>query len=154
MSDIDTVFESYTGVARTVLEYGRIVERLVRDAKAPGFGPQGWAPLAELVDTKAFVRVGNFKEVMNWAEYTTFLTSWASSAQWDCSFKRISETGGVVFLELEERSSVGDFASVVNSMSVYEFNDTGKIVHIDVYLQMELPSPELLAGYDGVEIAQ
>jgi hypothetical protein len=154
MRDIDTVFDSYTGVARTVLEYGRIVEQLVREAKAPGFGPAGWTPLAELVDTEAFVRVGNFKEVMNWAEYTTFLTHWASSAQWDCSFKRITETGGVVFLELEERSSVGDYASVVNSMSVYEFNDAGKIVRVDVYLQMELPSPELLAGYHGVEIAR
>jgi hypothetical protein len=154
MSDIDAVYDSYTGVARTVLQYGRIVEQLVREAKAPGFGTDGWAPLAELVDTDAFVRVGNFKEVMDWAEYTTFLTSWASSAQWDCSFKRITETEGVVFLELEERSQVGNYSSVVNSMSVYEFNDAGKIVHIDVYLQMELPSPELLAGYDGVEIAR
>lgn len=153
MSDIDTVFDSYTGVARTVLQYGRIVEQLVRKAKTPGFGVDGWAPLAELVDTEAFVRVGNFKEVMNWQEYTTFLTNWASSAQWDCSFKRISETGGAVFLELEERSQVGDFASVVNSLSVYEFSDAGKIVRIDVYLQMELPSPELLAGYGGVDIA-
>lgn len=154
MSDIDTVVDGYTGVARTVLQYGRIVEQLVHEAKQPGFGPEGWAPLAELVDTEAFVRVGNFKEVMNWQEYTTFLTNWASSAQWDCSFKRVSEAGGVVFLELEERSQVGDFASVVNSMSVYEFDDAGKIVHIDVYLQMELPSPELLAGYDGVDVAQ
>lgn len=153
MSEIDRVIGAYTGSARSVLQYSQVVERLVQQAKEPGFGADGWAALAELVDVEEFVRVGNFKEVMNWQEYTTFLTGWASSAQWDCSFKRITETDGVVFLELEERSRVGDFASVVNSLSVYEFNDAGKIVHIDVYLQMELPSPELLAGYDGVGIA-
>jgi hypothetical protein len=98
--------------------------------------------------------VGNFKEVMNWPDYATFLTNWASSADWDCTFKRISEVNGVVFLELEERSTMGAFESTVNSMSTYEFDSDGRIRRIDVYLQMELPNPELLAGYDGVDITQ
>lgn len=153
VSDIEKVIGQYAGRPRTVLEYGQTVEQLVKAAKDPGFGPDGWAPLGELVATDEFVRVGNFKEVMNWQEYTSFLSSWAASAQWDCSFKRVTEADGIVFLELEERSAVGDFNSVVNSMSVYEFDDDGRIRRIDVYLQMELPSPELLKGYDGVEIA-
>ena len=41
---------------------------------------------------------------------------------------------------------MGDFNSVVNSMSVYEFTADHRIRRIDVYLQMELPSPELLRG--------
>ena len=45
----------------------------------------------------------------------------------------------VVFLELEERSQIGDFSSVVNSVSVYEFNADDKITFVAVYLQMELP---------------
>ncbi|NVN48663.1 hypothetical protein [Mycolicibacterium hippocampi] len=154
MSDIDAVVDEYTGLERTVLEYGRVVEKLVTAAKEPGFGVDGWAPLGELVAVDEFVRVGNFKEVMNWQEYTSFLTNWATSAEWGCSFKRISQAADVVFLELEERSKVGTFESVVNSLSVYEFTTDGRIRRIDVYLQMELPSPELLAGYDGVEIAQ
>lgn len=154
MSDIDAVVDEYTGLERTVLEYGRVVEKLVTAAKEPGFGVDGWAPLGELVAVDEFVRVGNFKEVMNWQEYTSFLTNWATSAEWGCSFKRISQAADVVFLELEERSKVGTFESVVNSLSVYEFTADGRIRRIDVYLQMELPSPELLAGYDGVEIAQ
>ena len=154
MSDIDAVVDEYTGLERTVLEYSRVVEKLVTAAKEPGFGVDGWAPLGELVAVDEFVRVGNFKEVMNWQEYTSFLTNWATSAEWGCSFKRISQAADVVFLELEERSKVGTFESVVNSLSVYEFTTDGRIRRIDVYLQMELPSPELLAGYDGVEIAQ
>ncbi|MDO3634155.1 hypothetical protein [Mycolicibacterium arseniciresistens] len=153
MSDIDRVIRQHEGPSRTVLEYGQTVEKLVKAAKAPGFGPDGWAPLAELVATHEFVRVGNFKEEMNWQEYTSFLGNWAASAEWDCSFKRVTEANGVVFLELEERSTVGNFHSVVNSMSVYEFSGDGRIRRIDVYLQMELPSSELLQGYDGVEIA-
>ncbi|MFF3567807.1 hypothetical protein [Nocardia jiangxiensis] len=140
MSEIDAVIGGYTGLPRVALRYGQIVGELVRAAKDPGFGPDGWAPLAELVDMPNFVRVGTFKEVQNWSEYTEFLTGWASSAEWDGSFKRITEAEGIVFLELEERSRIGDFRSVVNSVSVYEFTADARIRRIEVYLQMELPA--------------
>lgn len=153
-SGLEDVIGQHAGRPRVVLEYGQRVADLVKAAKKPGFGPDGWATLGELVAVDEFVRVGNFKEVMNWQEYTTFLTNWATSAEWECSFKRITESGDVVFLELEERSAMGDFKSVVNSISVYEFAEDGRIGRIDVYLQMELPSSELLQGYDGVEISQ
>lgn len=42
-----------------------------------------------------------------------------------------------MFLELEERSAMGSFTSTVNSLSVYEFDDSDKITRIDLYLQME-----------------
>lgn len=148
---VDDVIDRYTGSSRAVLEYTRTVKRLADSVKRPGF--DGWAPLAELVATDEFERVGNFKEVMNWAEYVSFLTNWAASSEWDASFKRISEVDGTVFLELEERSRVGDFQSVVNSISVYEFDDLGRICHIDLYLQMALPDPDLLKGFEGVEIS-
>ncbi|NTY59383.1 hypothetical protein [Mycolicibacterium sphagni] len=138
--------------ARTVLDYSELMKRLVDQAKQPGFTAQSWAPLAELIDTENFVRVGNFKEVMNWGEYVTFLTNWATSSEWDATFKRVTEAGDVVFLELEERSRIGEFSNSVNSVSVYEFGSTGKIVRIDVYLQMALPDPDMLASYEGVEI--
>ncbi len=154
MREVDEVVDDYTGCSRTVLDYCLTTKRLVDEAKKPGFSADSWAPLGELVDTDNFVRVGNFKEVMNWQEYVNFLTNWATASQWECSFKRISETNSVVFLELEERSRIGDFANSVNSISVYEFNELGKIVHIDVYLQMALPDPEMLTGYDGVAISE
>jgi hypothetical protein len=50
----------------------------------------------------------------------------------------------MVFLELEERSTVGDFHSVVNSLSVFEFTTDEKIRHIDLYLQMALPNTDIL----------
>lgn len=153
MTDVDAIIDDYTGRSHTVLRYSQTVKQLVDAAKQPGFTADSWAPLAELVDTGAFERVGNFKEIMNWTEYLGFMTNWAPSAEWEGSFKRISEVDGVVFLELEERSQVGDFSSVVNSLSVYEFTDDGKIRHIDLYLQMALPNMDMLESYDGVEIS-
>jgi hypothetical protein len=138
--------------SRAVLDYSALMKRLVDEAKQPGFTADSWAPLAELIDTENFVRVGNFKEVMNWGEYVTFLTNWATSSDWDSTFKRVTEVGNVVFLELEEHSRIGDFSNSVNSVSVYEFDSGGKITRIDVYLQMALPDPDMLASYEGVEI--
>ncbi|WP_179473570.1 hypothetical protein [Mycolicibacterium vinylchloridicum] len=139
-------------LSATVLDYSALMKRLVDEAKQPGFTTESWSPLADLIDTANFVRVGNFKEVMNWAEYVSFLTNWATSSEWDSSFKRVTEVGNVVFLELEERSRIGEFSNSVNSLSVYEFDTAGKITRIDVYLQMALPDPDMLASYEGVEI--
>lgn len=153
LRNLDDVIGDYTGLSRKILDYSALMKRMVDEAKQPGFSAESWGPLAELIDTENFVRVGNFKEVMNWQEYVAFLTGWASSSEWDCSFKRVTESGNTVFLELEERSRIGDFSNSVNSASIYELDDGGKITRIDVYLQMALPDPEMLASYSDVEIS-
>ncbi|MFT3931209.1 MAG: hypothetical protein QM709_13025 [Spongiibacteraceae bacterium] len=147
---VGEIIDQYTGQSRKVLEYSLLMKRLVDAAKAPGFSQASWDPLKTIIEVEGFERIGNFKEVMTWQDYVDFLSSWATSSEWDCSFKRISEVGSVVFLELEERSRIGSFQSVVNSLSVYEFNGAGKVNHIAVYLQMELPDPEMLKSYDGM----
>jgi len=144
MQDVNDIVDDFSGRSRTVLEYCMTTKRLVDAAKRPGFSVDSWAPLAALVAIDEFERVGPFKEVMKWPEYVDFLTNWATSSEWECSFKRITETDGLVFLELEERSTVGDFSNVVNSLSVYEFDSTGLIRHIDVYLQMVPLTAEML----------
>ena len=140
MPGLAEIVTQHTGHSRTVLEYAATTGRLVTEAKAPGFDETGWAPLAALVDTDNFLRVGAFKEEMDWAGYVAFLTGWATTSEWEGTFRRITEHGELVFLELEERSVVGDFRSVVNSLSVYEFSDDGRIRRLNLYLQMELPS--------------
>ncbi len=154
MKDVDAVIDDYTGRSHTALRYTQTVKQLADAAKRPDFTADGWDSLAALVDTDAFERVGNFKEVMNWTEYLGFLTNWAPSSEWEASFKRVSEVDGVVFLELEERSRVAEFTSVVNSLSVYEFSDDEKIRHIDLYLQMALPNTKMLDSYQAVEISE
>jgi len=41
----------------------------------------------------------------------------------------------LVYFEVEERHFRGDDVNVVNSMTVFEFDDADKICHLDVYLQ-------------------
>jgi hypothetical protein len=157
LREVGDVIDGHAGLSRAVLEYCLITKRMVDSAKQPGFSAESWGPLAELAELIAvdeFERVGNFKEVMNWPEYVNFLTSWAPNAEWECSFKRITETPGRVLLELEERSKVGDYQSVVNSATVFEFNDAGKIRHIDLYLQMALPEADMLKSYEGIGISE
>jgi hypothetical protein len=148
MKDVSAVVGQYSGLSRTVLEYSLIMKRLVDEAKRPGFSQKSWAPLAQLVAVEEFERVGNFLEVMRWHEYVAFLTKWAQGSEWECSFKRISESDGVVFLELEERSRVGEQRSVVNSATIYEFNSAGKLRHLDIYLQMKPMPQEMMKAYE------
>lgn len=154
MKHVNEVVDDYTGRCRAVVQYAVTTKQLVNAAKQPGFGIDGWAPLAALVAVDEFERIGNFKEVMNWDEYTDFMTNWASASEWDGLFKRVSEVDGVVYLELEEHTKIGDLESVVNSISVYEFTAEDKIRHIDLYLQMALPNTEMLTSYEGVEISE
>ncbi len=147
LKEVAEVVGSYTGLSRKVLDYSLVMKRLVDEAKRPGFSESSWAPLAELVAVDEFERVGNFLEVMRWPDYVAFLTKWAKSSEWECSFKRITDKDGVVFLELEERSRIAEHRSVVNSATVYEFNAAGKLRHLDIYLQMKMPDPQMLQAY-------
>ena len=124
---------SDTGPLTTkVLEYDQTVRRLVSTSKASS----DWAPLAEFVAVDEFERVGTFLEVQNWQQYTEMLTRWASATDsFESTVRRISELRDRVFFEIEERHFRGGHVNVVNSMTVFEFDEDGKICHLDVYLQ-------------------
>ena len=123
-------------LARKVLHYSEVMERTVVAAKEPGFNDSGWDELTALIDVAKFERVGNDKAVMGWEVYRTLLNGWAGGTDFWSQFRRISEVGNVVFLELTEHNTPrGGAESVVNSMSVYEYDAAGKLIHLDIYLQ-------------------
>lgn len=153
LREVAEVIDGYSGRSRTVLEYCRVLKCLVDRAKQPGFTVESWVPLAELVAVEDFERVGNFKETMRWHDYADFLTKWATSSYWECSFKRITETPDLVILELEERNAPGDHEGAVNSISVYEFDEAGKIRRVELYLQMALPGSRTFENHEGGPIA-
>ncbi|MER6085790.1 hypothetical protein [Streptomyces sp. NPDC001833] len=126
----------YGPLSRTVVDFDATVRRLVREARESGITVADWAPLARFVDVDAFKRVGTWMEVMDWRQYTEFMTEWAlSSRGFDTSVRRISELPGLVYYEITERHTRPDTVAVVNSLSVYAFNASGRIRHLDVYLQ-------------------
>jgi hypothetical protein len=149
--DIQAVVDQYSGLSRKVLDYSVTMGKIVEEGQSRDFSIKNLQALAEYVDVHKFQRVGNFLEEMSWQQYAEFLTRWAAGgAQWEGSFKRITEHDGVVFLELEERSRQGEHVSTINSNSVYEFNAAGKIVHLDIYLQMKPMHPDMMHAYDDV----
>jgi hypothetical protein len=116
----------------TVLDYTETMARLVPAVN----GASDWAPLAEFVAVDEFERVGTFMEVQDWRQYTEMLTKWASATtKFETTMRRVSELPRLVYFEIEERHFRGDAAHAVNSLTVFEFNEDGKIRHLDVYLQ-------------------
>jgi limonene-1,2-epoxide hydrolase len=119
-------------LTRRVLDYDRTMRGLVPAVESPS----DWAPLTEFVAVDEFERVGTFLEVQSWQQYTEMLTQWASRiASFETTVRRISETGNLVYYEIEERHTRGDDVHVVNSLTVFEFDDDARIRHLDVYLQ-------------------
>jgi hypothetical protein len=119
-------------LTRRVIEYQELMKRLVPTAHTP----KDWAPLADLVATDAFERVGTFREVHDWPQYVDLLCKWAGSiGTFETTVKLITEVDNVVYFEIEERHFDKDRVTVVNSLSVFEFDDDAKIRSLRVYLQ-------------------
>ncbi len=147
--DIATAAQRYSGNMRTAIEYGMFQKRLMdRSKTAEDYSPDEWLGLKQFI-TDDFERIGNFKEVMTFKDMVGFLQAWAPTQHWEGSFKRVSEYDNVVFLELEERVDEGADQTAVNSVTVYEFDDAGKIRHLDVYLQAAMGSVEKGEAYDA-----
>ena len=116
----------------TVLGYEAAMRRLVPTVRVR----QDWQPLTEFVAVEDFERVGTFMERQDWRTYTEMLTQWAGSIDsFETSVHRVSESGNLVYYEIEERHRRGDNVSVVNSLTVFEFGDDAKIRRLAVYLQ-------------------
>jgi hypothetical protein len=124
-------------LAPIALEYAAIYGRVVPLARAPGFGEDAWAPLEALIAVDEFERVGLQKEVMDWPAYRSALTAFARSGDWEGTFRRVTEFGNLVFLELVERLTKAGRVTELNSLSVFEFDEAAKIRHLDIYVQQE-----------------
>ncbi len=115
-----------------VLAYERVMKGLVRLVEAPS----DWAPLEEFIAVDDFERIGVFRELQNWPQYVEMLTQWASSIDsLETTVRRISELPDLVYFEIEERHRGGDTVNVVNSLTVFAFDEALRIRHLDVYLQ-------------------
>jgi hypothetical protein len=119
-------------LTRKVLDYEQAIKRLVPTVKEAA----DWAPLTDLVAVDEFERVGTFLEVQSWPQYIEMLTKWASAeSSFETTVRRISELHGLVYFEIEERHFQGDDVIVVNSLTVFEFDEDDKIRRLDVFLQ-------------------
>jgi len=123
-------------LSRKVLDYSDLHESLVQDSKGSSFSQSAWLELEQYVDPIQFERTGTFKEIVNWQQYLKMLSEFGSAATWEGTFKSITESGNTVYLELEERCGQPNGSlDVVNTCSVFRFNDAGKLVRLAIYMQ-------------------
>jgi hypothetical protein len=139
-----------------ILEFCQILKALVRDANEhESLDETFWAPLTEFFDTDHFERMtADFSafvpeemaeaegydanafaaQSLDWSAYMEVMSAWMlSPSQWDYTVLRIAELPNLVYVELQERVSAtgqGDDYRSANSLSVYEFNEEGKIVRL------------------------
>ena len=86
----------------------------------------------------SFTALPSDKAGMGWDVYRGLLMMWGTTTDFWAEFHRISEVGNRVYLELTEHNHPrGGDETVVNSCTVYQFDDAGKLVHLDIYLQHE-----------------
>ena len=113
------------------LEYGDIMSAIVNRTNDESFDA-----LLPLIDADRFVRRGNERTRMDWPTYRAMLEGWAAHSQrYEKVLHRASEIGNLVYLDLDERATAQDGSvGALRSLSVYEFDDAGRIVEVDVIM--------------------
>jgi hypothetical protein len=119
-------------LAIVVDDYTATMERLVPTITTAA----DWTELEDFVTVDDFERVGTFMEVHDWPGYVSMLTEWASSVdRFETTVRRVTESGRLVYYEIEERHVRGAHVHVVNSLTVFEFDGANRIRRLDVFLQ-------------------
>lgn len=130
---------TYSGLSRTVLKYAEAFRQLAERLKQPDYSERDWDAIEALVDTENFQREGVFltdkSEKFGWPTYREYVTKYAGNTSWEGTLRRITEAPNLVVLELEERNTRGGVADVSHTVTIYAFNDAGKLRHLDVYVR-------------------
>ena len=115
--------------ARRALSYGDIMAAIVNRESDESFDA-----LLPLIDADKFVRRGNERTEMGWPAYRAMLEQWAGhSGKYEKRLHRASEAGNLVWLDLDERATAKDGSvGALRSVSIYEFDDAGRIIAVDV----------------------
>lgn len=129
----------YFGLSRKVLQYSHEFSAIIQKLnQGQVLTEEDWAPIESLVDTENWQRVGVFLgdqvEVMGWQEYKQIISLYGGYTSWTGTLRRISEVPDLVYLELEEHNSMGNTTNVSNTVTIYKFNDDGKLIQLDVYV--------------------
>ena len=129
---------NFTGFSRAVIQYSEAFAQILDKAKAGALTDVDWKPFEQLVDVDAFERVGVFltprAEIIQWPTYRTYISVYGRGASWEGTLRHITETPGRVILELEERNTRDGVTDVSYTVTIYEFNEAGKLRHLDVYV--------------------
>ncbi len=133
MKDAAVEASSPDTLAGKAVLYAKIITGMTKKAKQPGFTPAAWDELTEMVATDDFVRVGRFKEVMDWKQTIELMDRFVRIAEFYNEVVRVNEVDNMVFLELSERNTMNGETHEMVTMTVFEFNAAGKITRLDFF---------------------
>lgn len=104
---------------------------------------EGFDALLPMIDADRFRRRGNERTEMDWPAYRAMLEQWnQADGKYEKTLHRASEVGNVVYLDLDERSSLHDgTVSSLRSISIYEFDAADRIVGVDVIMGFHNAAP-------------
>lgn len=122
--------------ALKAIAYGDTMAAIVN-----GESDETWDALLPLIDSGRFVRRGNERTEMDWPAYRAMLEQWKQhSGKYEKHLHRASEVGNVVYLDLDERATAKDGSvGSLRSISIYEFDDSDRIVAVDVIMGFHQP---------------
>lgn len=129
---------TFSGLTQKVIVYGEAFEGVIARAKQGPLTPADWAPLDALVDPARWERVGVFLgpevQTIGWDQYKAIITQYGAMTTWDGTLRRITEAENAVIQELVETNTSQGRTSLANTVTVFEFDGAGRIVHLDVYV--------------------
>jgi hypothetical protein len=111
---------------------------------------EDFEPIAELVATDEFSRIGIYKDEADWPLCLEKYVQFAGTSRWTGKLRYINTVGNFVFQELEETITRPQGENVIYTMSVYEFNAEDKVTALRVYMQQAADIDNvLILGTDG-----
>lgn len=92
-------------------------------------------PIAELVATDEFLRIGIYKDEADWPLCLEKYVQFAGTSLWSGKLRYMHTVGDCVFQELEETITRQQGENVIYTMSVFEFDQEDKVKALRVYMQ-------------------
>ena len=120
-------------LAGRALRYVEIVTAIAGRAMLPEHTAAAWNELTPLVATDEFLLVGRSKQKLDWPAAISGMDRWARATVFSSTVRRLEEVDRLVFMELDERTTVEGQTTSHQTMTVYEFDAAGKLRRLDAF---------------------
>jgi hypothetical protein len=120
---------------KIVRTWACIYEAICKRSQRSKITAADFDPIAALVVTDDFLRIGVFKDEADWPICLEKYVQFAGTSLWSGKLRYINAVGNIVFQELEETITRPHGENVIYTMSVFEFNDDDKVRARRVYMQ-------------------
>ena len=135
---------------KIVRHWADIYEAICKRSQHAEITAADFEPLAKLVATDKFLRIGVFKDEADWPLCLEKYVQFAGTSLWSGKLRYIHTVDNIVFQELEETITRPHGKNVIYTMSVFEFDDEDKVTALRVYMQQVQNEPNvLILGTEG-----